>query len=156
MSIGVPCSTLPVAWFPAWPSSQENRPSTSPSILELEASLGLLSLRHRLDSAIPLPSPSFREESLPSPPTTSPTLVLVLTPTSPSLHSSPSPPTHWCLPPHCCQVRGTSSSPTSSTPSLTLGDANSQKENSSPYSQHQRATPQNWEQRLRMQSQQMF
>ena len=46
--------------------------------------------------------------------------------------------------------------PHSAHPSPTLGDANSRKENSLPYSQHQRATPQNREQQLRMESQQMF
>ena len=116
-------------------------PSNSPSMLELEASLGLLSLHHCLDTSIPLPM-------LPSPPNYSPILVLASTPLSPSLRSSPSPPTCPYLPPHCHQVRGTRSSPTSSTPSSTLGDVNSRKENSLPYSRHQQATPRNQEQRL--------
>ena len=97
MSIGVLYNTLPVVWSPAWPSSQGSLPLTSPSILELEVSLGLLSLCQWLDSTTPLPSPLFGEESLPSPPTSSPTLVLALTLSSPSRHSSPSPPTHWYL-----------------------------------------------------------
>ena len=59
-------------------------------------------------------------------------------------------------PPHRRQDRGIISPPTSSTPSSTLGDANSWKDNSSPYSRHQRATPRNWEQWLRMESQWMF
>ena len=75
---------------------------------------------------------------------------------SPSLRSSPSPPTRAYLPPHHHQVHGTRSSPTSSTPSLTLGDVSSRKENSLPYSCRQRATPRNQEQRLRMESQWMF
>jgi len=48
---------------------------SSPSMLELEASLGLLSLCHHLDAPIPLPS-------LPSPLNSSPTLVLASTPLS--------------------------------------------------------------------------
>jgi len=120
-------------------------PMSSPSMLELEASLGLLSLRRHLDAPIPLPS-------FPSPLNSSPTLAPVSTPSSPSLRSSPSPPTRPYLPPHRRQVRGTRSSPTSSTLSSTLGDANSRKENSLPYSQRQRAVPRNQEQRLRMES----
>ena len=69
---------------------------------------------------------------------------------------SPVPPTQAYLPPHRRQVRGTRSSPTSSTPSSTLGDVSSCKENSLPYSRRQRATPRNREQQLRMESQQMF
>ena len=134
MNIGVPCSTSPVVWSPAWPSLPGTTPSNSPSMLELEASLGLLSLRQHMDSAIPLPNPLLGEESLPFLLSSSPTLVLALTPLSPSPCSSPSPPTCPYLPPHCCQVRGMRSSPTSSTPSLTLEDINSCKDNSLPYS----------------------
>jgi len=149
MNIGVPCSTLPAAWSPVWQSSQETHRSNSPSMLELEASLGLLSLCHHLDANVPLPT-------LPSPPNSSPTLVSASTPLSPSLRSSPSPPTRPYHPPHRRQVCGTRSSPTSSTPSLMLGDVNSRKENSLPYSQCQQVTPWNREQRLRMESQRMF
>ena len=93
---------------------------------------------------------------VPPPLNSSPTLAPVSTPSSPSLRSSPSPPTRPYLPPHRRQVRGTRSSPTSSTPSLTLGDANSRKDNSLPYSRCQRAVPRNREQRLHMESQRMF
>ena len=143
-------------WSPVSRSLQEIHPSNPPSMLELEASLGLLSLHCHLDAPVPLPSPSFKEDILPSPLSSSPTLVSALTLTSPSLRSSPSPPTHRYLPPHCRQDRGSRSSATSSTPDLTQGKDNYRKENSSPYSQRQRATPRNQEQRLRMQSQQMF
>ena len=61
-------------------------------MLELEASLGLLSLCHCLDASIPLPM-------LPSLPDSSPTLVSALTPLSPSLRSSSSPPARPYLPP---------------------------------------------------------
>jgi len=117
MNIGVPCSTSPAAWSPVWQSSQETCHLNSPSMLELEASLGLLSLHHRLDVSIPL-------LMLPSPLNSSLTLVSASTPLSPSLRSSPSPPPCPYLPPHRHQVCGTRSSPTSSTPSLTLGDVN--------------------------------
>ena len=131
-------------------------PFELPSMLELEASLGLFSLRHHLDAPVPLLSPSFEEGILPSPLSSSPTLVSALTLTSPSLHSSPSPPTHRYLPPHRRQDRGSRSSPTSSIPDLTRGQDSCRKENSSPYSRRQRATPRNPEQQLRMQSRQMF
>jgi len=125
-------------------------------MLELEASLGLLSLRHNLDAPVPLPSPSFEEGILPSPLSSSPTLVSALTLMSPSLCSSPSPPTHHYLPPHRRQDCGSRSSPVSSIPDSTWGKGSSRKENSSPYSPRQRATPWNREQRLRMESQRMF
>jgi len=105
-SIGVPCSISPVGWYPALRSLQGSLPLNPPSMLELEASLGLLSLRRHLNAPVPLPSPSFKEGILPSPLSSSPTLVSALTLTSPSLRSSPSPPTHCYLPPHCCQDRG--------------------------------------------------
>jgi len=114
----------------------------------------------RSEPGAPFPPPPSRcERSPPVAPlssNTSPTLVLVSTPLSPSLHSSPSPPTRAYLPPHRRQVRGMRLSPTSSTPSSTLGDVSSRKENSLPYSRRQRATPRNREQRLRMESQRMF
>jgi len=74
-----------------------------------------------------------------------------------SLPSLVSQSSHSSLPsPHHHQVCGTRLSPTSSTPSSTLGDVNFRKENSLPYSQCQQATPQNQEQRLRMESQRML